>query len=70
MIFAHRTTDYETALGLEKFPLSETFDIERCPSSRKNIDFKKFGKCHYENTAYFNFDENEEYMIVQTSSIR
>ena len=22
---------------------------------------KEFGKCYYENTAYFNFDENEEY---------
>ena len=21
---------------------------------------KEFGKCYYENTAYFNFDENEE----------
>ncbi len=23
--------------------------------------FKEFGRRHYENTAYFNFDENEEY---------
>lgn len=22
---------------------------------------KEFGRLHYENTAYFNFDENEEY---------
>ena len=22
---------------------------------------KEFGRCYYENTAYFNFDENEEY---------
>lgn len=25
------------------------------------MDLKEFGRQYYENTAYFNFDENEEY---------
>ena len=29
---------------------------------------KEFGRRYYENTAYFNFDENEEYTIVIKSN--
>lgn len=46
---------------MEEFSLSQAIDFERCPSGGKTWILKEFGRRYYDNTAYFNFDENEEY---------
>lgn len=45
----------------KKFSVSKTTCFKKWTSSRKTWISKEFGGLYYENTAYFNFDENEEY---------
>ena len=45
---------------MERFETKEAPCFERCPSSWQNLLLKEFGKQHYDNTAYFNFDEQSE----------
>ncbi len=45
---------------MERFILKKLLDWKNSPY-RKPLILKEFGECYYENTAYFNFDENEEY---------
>mgnify|MGYP000774666446 CR=1 FL=1 len=57
---------------MERFILKKLLDWKNSPYRKplilkgvrqvgKTWILKEFGKCYYENTAYFNFDENEEY---------
>ena len=51
----------ETADFLEGLSLQEALDREGVRQVGKTWLLKEFGRMHYENTAYFNFDENPEY---------
>lgn len=57
---------------MERFILKELLEWQNSPYRKplllkgvrqvgKTWILKEFGRCYYENTAYFNFDENEEY---------
>ena len=57
---------------MERFILKELLEWKNSPYRKplilkgvrqvgKTWILKEFGRCYYENTAYFNFDENEEY---------
>lgn len=57
---------------MERLILSKLLDWKNSPSRKplflkgvrqvgKIWGLKEFGRRYYENTAYFNFDENEEY---------
>ena len=48
-------------LNWKSSPLSQAADFERSPAGRKDLDPERVRKRYDENTAYFNFDENEEY---------
>lgn len=55
------TTDLTTALEMETLPLPQTAHFERCAAGGQDVDLKGIGRRYYENVAYFNFDEQEEY---------
>lgn len=52
---------FKKAAGLEEFPLPQAADFKGVRQVGKTWILKEFGRRYYENTAYFNFDENEEY---------
>ena len=46
---------------MEEFSLPQALNYEGVRQVGKTWILKEFGRRCYENTAYFNFDENEEY---------
>ena len=59
-------------MSMERFILNKLLDWKNSPYRKplilkgvrqvgKTWILKEFGRQYYENTAYFNFDENEEY---------
>lgn len=59
-------------ISMERLILNKLLDWKNSPYRKplilkgvrqvgKTWTLKEFGKRYYENTAYFNFDENEEY---------
>lgn len=55
------TIDFEKATGLKNSPYRKPLILKGVRQVGKTWILKEFGRCYYENTAYFNFDENEEY---------
>ena len=47
--------------GLEEFSYRKPLILKGVRQVGKTWILKEFGRRYYENTAYFNFDENEEY---------
>lgn len=58
---AYETNYIKKIIKLEKFFIQKTAYLKGVRQVGKTWILKEFGRCYYENTAYFNFDENPEF---------